>query len=167
MDFLMDLKQSTVIISFTVVFIIVFVLLIITMKKLTSLRLRYTQMMNGGTAINVEQIVIGLQNNINEVTQRFSVQQMEVDQIKKVMRKMKSNLQVKRYNAFSEEGGTDLSFTIAILNDEEDGVVLTGIHGREQTFIYAKPVNKGQSTYNLSPEEKVLIEKIITEKSNA
>jgi hypothetical protein len=73
---------------------------------------------------------------------------------------MKSRLGVQRYNAFSQEGGSDLSFSIVILDEEQDGVVLTGIHGREQTFIYAKPVEKGQSSYSLSPEEKVLIDRI-------
>ncbi|MNC83530.1 hypothetical protein D3C75_1375330 [compost metagenome] len=47
---------------------------------------------------------------------------------------------------------------MAILNDYRDGVVLTGIHSREQTFMYAKPLTKGESTYALSPEEKKVIE---------
>lgn len=162
----MDLKQSSIIISFSVLFVIVFVILFVNMRQLSKTRLRYNQMINGGTAVNVEQILIGLQNHINEVTQKNSQQQMELDQIKNIIRKMKANLQVKRYNAFSQEGGTDLSFSIVILNDEEDGVVLTGIHGREQTFIYAKPIDKGQSTYSLSPEEKDLIKQIIAEKTN-
>jgi hypothetical protein len=165
MGVLTDLDQGIVIISFAALFIILVILLVINMIQFRSVRTRYNQMINGGSAENVEQVLIGLQNNINQLTQQNNSQQMELDQIKQLMRKMKSHLGVQRYNAFSQDGGSDLSFSIAILDDQQDGVVLTGIHGREQTFIYAKPVEKGQSTYSLSPEEKMIIDRI-AEKSN-
>jgi hypothetical protein len=165
MGVLTDLDQGIVIISFAALFIILLILLVISMIQFRSVRTRYNQMINGGSTENVEQVLIGLQNNINQLTQQNNSQQMELDQIKQLMRKMKSHLGVQRYNAFSQDGGSDLSFSIAILDDQQDGVVLTGIHGREQTFIYAKPVEKGQSTYSLSPEEKMIIDRI-AEKSN-
>jgi hypothetical protein len=165
MGVLTDVDQSIVIISFSVLFIIVFILLIMNMRKLSKIRKRYSQMINGGSVENVEQVLIGLQNNINKLTQLNKSQQIEIENIQKHMRKMKSHLGVQRYNAFAQDGGSDLSFSIVILDDERDGVVLTGIHSREQTFIYAKPLEKGLSTYSLSPEEKVLIDRI-AEKSN-
>jgi hypothetical protein len=139
---------------------IVFILLIMNMIKLIKMRRSYNQMMNGGRPENVEQLLIGMQNNLNQLTEQNHLQQSEIDQIKKQMRKMKSHVAVQRYNAFSNEGGSDLSFSIAVLDAEQDGVVLTGIHGREQTFIYAKPVEKGQSTYSLTPEEKNIIDRM-------
>jgi hypothetical protein len=160
MQMLTDLDQSLVILIFGGLFIIVLMLLFLNMKQLSNLRKQYTQMINGGSAKNVEEVLIGLQNNINQLTEQNIFQQAEIDQIKQNMRNMKSHLEVQRYNAFSQDGGSDLSFSIAILDDEQDGIVLTGIHGREQTFIYAKPVEKGQSTYSLTPEEKVIIDRI-------
>jgi hypothetical protein len=66
---------------------------------------------------------------------------------------MKSKVAISRYNAFDKQG-SDLSFTVALMDEEANGVLLTGIHSREQTYVYAKPVEGGKSTYNLSPEEK-------------
>lgn len=57
-----------------------------------------------------------------------------------------------RYNAFSDMG-SDLSFSIALLDDNLDGFVLTSIYGREESNTYAKPILKGESTYPLSVEE--------------
>ncbi|MNG37637.1 hypothetical protein D3C84_1250500 [compost metagenome] len=68
------------------------------------------------------------------------------------MKKKKGNIGIHRYNAFAERGN-DLSFSIAVIDDAEDGMVLSGIHGRENTFVYAKPVQEGQSKYPLTPEE--------------
>ena len=65
-----------------------------------------------------------------------------------------------RYNAFKDTG-SDLSFTLALLDENNNGVVLNGIYSREMSNIYAKPVEKGESTYTLSNEEREAISKAI------
>ncbi len=58
-----------------------------------------------------------------------------------------------RFNPFRETGG-DHSFSIALLDGKDTGVVLTGLHTRERTRVYAKEINKGKSEHELSNEEK-------------
>jgi len=58
-----------------------------------------------------------------------------------------------RFNPFKEIGG-DHSFSLAILDGNETGVVITGLHTRERTRIYMKAIKKGKSEYELSDEEK-------------
>lgn len=57
-----------------------------------------------------------------------------------------------RFNPF-EDTGSDQSFAIALLDDERDGVVLSSLHGRANTRLFAKPVADGTSPHNLSDEE--------------
>jgi hypothetical protein len=57
-----------------------------------------------------------------------------------------------RYNPF-EDTGSDQSFAIALLDDRRDGVVISSLHGRANTRIFAKPVADGASPHNLSDEE--------------
>ena len=54
-----------------------------------------------------------------------------------------------RYNPFEEMGG-NLCFAVAILDAEDTGIVINGIHSRSGTFTYAKPVELGVSIYILS-----------------
>jgi hypothetical protein len=61
-----------------------------------------------------------------------------------------------RYNAFADTGA-NLSFSLALLSDEGDGFVLTSLYGREETRVYAKPVERGASSYALSEEERQAI----------
>ena len=61
-----------------------------------------------------------------------------------------------RYDAFEDVGGR-LSFSCAMLDDQGSGVVLTSINGRQETRVYAKPIAKGRSGYNLSSEEEEAI----------
>lgn len=62
-----------------------------------------------------------------------------------------------RYNAF-QDVGSDLSFAIALLDRNNNGVVLNGLYGSDSSNIYAKPIKDGKSTYQLSDEEKYAIE---------
>ncbi len=57
-----------------------------------------------------------------------------------------------RFNPF-EDTGSDQSFAIALLDDRRDGIVLSSLHGRGQTRVFAKPVEAGESKHTLSDEE--------------
>ena len=65
-----------------------------------------------------------------------------------------------RYSAFKDTG-SDLSFTLALLDEKNNGVVLNGIYSREMSNIYAKPVKDGKSQYTLSEEEQEAIKRAI------
>lgn len=65
-----------------------------------------------------------------------------------------------RYSAF-QDTGSDLSFTLALLDENDNGVVLNGIYSREMSNIYAKPVEGGKSKYTLSEEEQEAIKRAI------
>ena len=57
-----------------------------------------------------------------------------------------------RFNPF-EDTGSDQSFAIALLDDARDGVVISSLHGRSNTRVFAKPVSGGESAHTLSDEE--------------
>lgn len=68
-----------------------------------------------------------------------------------------------RFNPFSDTG-SDQSFSIALLDGENSGFVLTSLHGRDLTRIYAKPIVEGQASgFQLSKEEKEAVIKAIQE----
>lgn len=63
-----------------------------------------------------------------------------------------------RFNPFKELGG-DHSFSLALLDEENTGVILTGLHTRERTRVYVKEVVKGKSKIEHSAEEKKALKK--------
>jgi len=78
-------------------------------------------------------------------------------------RKEKKHVQkvgVVRFNPFKDIGG-DQSFSIALLDEEDNGLVITSLYGREGNRVYAKPIEGGQSKYQLSDEEKEAISRAI------
>ena len=69
-----------------------------------------------------------------------------------------------RYNAFKDTG-SELSFALAILDNNDTGIVLNGIYSRETSNIYAKSIINGKSEYRLSEEEIKALKEAI-EKTN-
>lgn len=67
------------------------------------------------------------------------------------------HLAVVRYDAFGDMGG-HLSWSVALLDDGGDGVVLTSIHGRSEARTYAKSIGGWSCEQQLSPEELEAIE---------
>ena len=65
-----------------------------------------------------------------------------------------------RYSAF-QDTGSDLSFTLALLDEHDNGVVFNGIYSREMSNIYAKSIENGKSKYTLSEEEQEAIKRAI------
>lgn len=63
-----------------------------------------------------------------------------------------------RFNPFEETGG-DHSFSAAFLDGEDTGLILTALHTRERTRVYAKDVKNGKTKIELSMEEKKALEK--------
>jgi hypothetical protein len=61
-----------------------------------------------------------------------------------------------RYNPFGDVGGNQ-SFSLALIDGTGNGYVISSIHSREGTRVYAKTVEAGGSEYNLSEEEKKAI----------
>ncbi|NLO89774.1 MAG: DUF4446 family protein [Clostridia bacterium] len=89
----------------------------------------------------------------------------DLGEIKLEFRKLEDKLEtslrhvaVERYSAFKDVG-SDLSFSVALLDDHGSGVVITSLYGRNETRTYAKPVVNGDSRYKLSGEEVAAIRK--------
>jgi hypothetical protein len=61
-----------------------------------------------------------------------------------------------RFNPFQDSGG-DQSFALALLDQAGSGIVLSSLHGRAETRIFAKPVTNGRSRHTLSDEEQQAI----------
>ena len=61
-----------------------------------------------------------------------------------------------RFNPFGDTGG-DQSFSIALINAQNNGIVISSLHGRQETRVYSKPILSGESEYSLTKEEKEAI----------
>lgn len=126
-------------------------------RRLKKLRRQYVAVMGNTGVTNIDSVIIELKNKVDEERVRVDAISKQLEEVRITLPQLKSKTGIHRYNAFGE-GGSDLSFSIAIVNEEKDGLVFSGLHNRENTYVYAKPVSKGDSSYPLTPEERKAIE---------
>lgn len=136
--------------------LVLFIWLITVTIKLRKLKIAHHKLIGDTGVANMEEVMRVMHERLGSIDHIQSNQGARVEQHEKRLSSLKGRISVHRFNAFSDSG-SDLSFSVAFVNEEQDGVVITGIHGREQTFLYAKPIDKGQSAYMLTPEEKIAI----------
>lgn len=93
----------------------------------------------------------------NDSTQKeLSSVTKEIKNINQHLRSPIQKVGLKKYNPFSETGG-DQSFSLCLLNMDDDGFVITCLHTRDRTRVYLKPIKAGVSKYDLSEEENQAI----------
>lgn len=86
----------------------------------------------------------------------------DIDEIRNILKTCIKRVSVVRYNAF-EDVGSNLSFVIALLDDNKNGILLNGIYSRESSNIFAKPIKEGKSEYATSKEENKALTEVLKE----
>lgn len=96
-----------------------------------------------------------------ELEKNFEKLSQELENLKKENKFSIQKVGLVRFNPFSGVGG-DQSFSIALLDGNNDGIIITSLYSREGNRVYGKPIKGGQSKYQLSKEEQESIDKAIT-----
>lgn len=148
------------IIGLLIITILLFVIVLILMSSVNKLEKKYRKMMRGVNNKNLEEFII---SKVDDIEKSVKNSEESLEECKKLREEIKgcvNKVAIMRYKAF-EDVGSDLSFSIAILDDYNDGVLLTGIYARNDSTTYAKPIDKGISRYDLSEEEMHVLNEAI------
>jgi len=108
--------------------------------------------------------------NLKEVLAYIKGLEKKVGELSETVKKLEKDnkfcfqkIGIVRYNPFSEIGGNQ-SFTIAMLDNQNNGFVISSLFIKEGNRVYAKAIKNGDSEHALSIEEKKAIEEALKEK---
>lgn len=145
------------------VIIILFIMVIVAFSSLDKLKQRYRKLSRGIENKNMEEIINGYLDKVEQVEMESKQLKGLYDGIDQRIKGCVQKVSVVRYRAF-EDVGSDLSFSVAVLDDKDSGFILTGLFGRHDCTTYAKPVDRGISRYELSSEEKQALKEAMEKK---
>ena len=153
------LKSDAFLLILLIAVVILIVLYIVNTIKLSNIRESYSQFMKKlGNNTNIEDDLRRFISKVEQVEQENKEIQEYANNLNSNMKGCLQKIGIVRYSAFSDVG-SDLSFTLAMLDAKDNGVILNGIYSADSSNIYAKPIINGTSTYALSQEEKEALEK--------
>lgn len=134
---------------------ILLILLIANMSKLKKIQKKYETFMSKED-IDLESLLINYAEKVDNIKDKHDEVTKELSRLNDELKYCIQKTGVVRYNAI-QGAGAELSFAIAMLDAQDNGLVLNGIYSRDGSYVYSKPIKDGKSTYRLSEEEEEAI----------
>ena len=164
-SFVFSLDVVTLLIAaITLVLIIVITLLIIQMSKLKKYNKKYEEIWSKFDKENIEEDIKSMLENMDSVKEACRKSEIACEEMDGKILKCVQKVGFVRYDAY-DTGNNNLSFILALLNSNNDGVLLNSVYNRNYSNIYAKEVTNGEVDGNLSNEENEALRKAINDKS--
>ena len=134
------------------VVLFMFLLLLINMVKMSNLKKKYKKFMGDTEAKSLEETITGRLDQIDGLVESNESNKNKIEKIEKQMNVTFQKFGLVKYDAFNEMGGK-LSFSLALLNEKDDGFIINAMHSREGCYTYIKEIIAGKSIIVLTAEE--------------
>ena len=125
---------------------------------MSKLKKSYKIFMKGKNAKNLEDTLIKRLNQVDDLINANSANEKNIKTLFQNMQRTYQKMGLVKYDAFKEMGGK-LSFTLALLDENNNGFLMNSVHSSDGCYSYTKRVKNGDSEIALSNEEKVAIER--------
>lgn len=131
-----------------------FILFVIENIRLNGMIKKYKRLIRGLSEKKVEDLMFAYSSELDGVKNTLEGEiSSRIRYLEERMPATLRNFGMTSYNAF-DNMGNNMSFSMAALDDQQNGFVLTGIYSRDHSYVYAKKIAKGQPDKELSKEEK-------------
>jgi hypothetical protein len=124
------------------------------------MRTRLRRILSDNGTAGLDEILDGQAKRIEQLLTRVDGLNALEQELEASSRLALQKVGIVRFNPFQDSGG-DQSFAIALLDQGGTGIVISSLHGRAETRIFAKQVVNGRSTHSLSDEEQQAIKAAI------
>lgn len=136
-----------------IIMVILFILLLVNMGKTNRLRKRYEAFMQGKNAESLEETLSTRIQQIDQLIVSEKENRTNIEKISNILLHTFQKVGMVKYDAFHEMGGK-LSFSLALLDQENNGFIINAMHSREGCYTYIKEILNGNSIIVLADEER-------------
>ena len=149
----LGISTDYIVIGMAAVILLLVILMIVNIVQMSKLKKRYAIFMKGKNAKSLEDTLVYRLEQVDELIETNAANERNIDALFKRMKFGFQKYGLVKYDAFQEMGGK-LSFSLAMLDEKNDGFVLNAVHSREGCYTYVKEIVKGESYVVLGQEEK-------------
>ncbi len=150
-------QNAFVIICVLLLFIVILFAYLAALKNsLNKLQKKYEFFTASSGDVNIDAVLTRNMENLSKLEEEVLHLRNKHDNLREQVKSCIQNVKIERYDAFDAMGG-EMSYSILLADEKNNGVILTSIYGREESRCYAKDVKNGKSSYVLAEEEKKLL----------
>ncbi len=129
-------------------------------RRTRRIEARFEDLFDNASSDNIARLLADYLGTVRGTAATMQRMKAEHDQMAAMMPTVIRHVGLVRFSPFHDTGG-DQSFTLALLDGQGDGVIMTGLHSRSESRLYAKPIERGTSSYTLIPEEREAMDRAV------
>jgi hypothetical protein len=152
---------STIVVALSLAVVVLAVWVAWLQRSDALLRRRLRRLIGEGEGVGLDELLDKEFRRLDTVAERVEALNRLHHELEALSQQSIQKVGVVRFNPFADTGG-DQSFAVALLDAAGNGVVLSSLHGRADTRIFAKQVQAGRSKHALSDEEQDAIRKALS-----
>jgi len=142
-----------ILLGVTLLVIILLIITIVQIAKASKLKKKYEKFMQGKDAKSLESDIIKLYEDNKDLKSMTDTNRQDIKKLYKNMELTFQKIGIVKYDAFQQMGGK-LSFSLALLNENNDGFILNSVHSSEGCYSYTKEIKNGECEISLGNEEE-------------
>ncbi|MCM1049311.1 MAG: DUF4446 family protein [Clostridiales bacterium] len=146
--------------------IILMILIIVQMVKLRKLNIKYRKFMSGKNAKNLETDIMALFEDNKYIKLSVDKNRKDISTLYKRFESAFQKIGIVKYDAFGQMGG-QLSFSLALLDENNNGFILNSVHSADGCYSYTKEIKQGNCDVFLGDEEKKALDVAVGENKEA
>jgi len=146
-----------ILLTFIILIVILLILNIVTIAKIGNLKKRLKKFMKGKDAQSLEKEIVGLYEDNKFLKNMVDNNKKDIRDLNRRFAKAFQKVGLVKYDAYQQMGGL-LSFSLALLDEDNNGLILNSVHSTEGCYTYTKEVRMGECKLELSNEEKVALD---------
>jgi biopolymer transport protein ExbB/TolQ len=163
MNQVLDIVSSSwFVIGLAIVLLLFFIILIVQMMKVRRLKRRLDQFVMGSNGSSLEKDIASLYEDNQSIKIKTNDNRLAIQKLDKEFDHAYQKLGIVKYDAFRQVGG-QLSFSLALLNRQNDGFVINSVHSTDGCYTYTKEIKGGKCAFTLGEEETKALETAMTQ----
>jgi hypothetical protein len=133
--------------------LILLILIIVQTVRLSKLSKKYKKFMSGKNAKSMEKDIVALYEDNKFVKSSMEKNKKDIQNLYRKLESAYQKVGIVKYDAFDQMGG-QLSFSLALLDENDNGFILNSVHSTEGCYSYTKEIKNGLCDISLGDEEK-------------
>lgn len=133
-----------------VLLLLIVIVLCVNLGKLSK---RYKKFMGGKNAKSLEKDIMGLYEDNRLIKASMDKNRKDIENLYRKLEGTFQKIGIVKYDAFDQMGG-QLSFSLALLDENDNGFILNSVHSTEGCYSYTKEIKNGLCDISLGDEEK-------------
>ena len=150
----MQILESTPVLWGAVLFLLIIIIYLLV--SINDIKSRQSNMMRGANGASLEDIITKNIDDIKNIKENIANIEKDIRDLNARLQKAFAKFSAMRFSAFDDVGG-DQSFALALLDAEDNGVIISSLKGRDGANVYLKTVENGNADIHLMSEETTVL----------